>query len=184
MKVFLLLLTLKLLAHPLLAKQSLKDQLAAMDIDYQIRAQEDPDFDRFLVKEQEQRALEQAAAIESKEKRVREKQREELLRRDFVQARKKQKEREEREFAEAEKAHFAAAAKEEEREKQLRQSFIAARKARLQAEQQERKELMARMYDKLARMPASLGNSLKRGRIPKSQREKLYQQILESQKNN
>lgn len=153
-----------------------------MDIDLQIRAKEDPNFDQFLSSHQRQLGLEREAAFDSKDKKIREREAYEKIREEFsIYNRKRKKQWEERQIQnrnayETKRATLLA------RENRDRKRFAAMQIRERENEIARQKALIAKMQSRLSRLPASMA-VMQRKRTNKLHRESLYKRVLLEKRN-
>lgn len=158
--------------------QSVHQRISEMDVDYKIRASEDPHFDQFLHALEQQKELSKRASLESKARKIREQNQEEQARLQYIKEKQYQLKIQERTDQRNMNKYFEAQKEIAKAEEKQRKKFVAKKReeARLQADY--KRKLIARMEARLSRLPASYGIE-KRARIPKGKRETLYKKILE-----
>jgi hypothetical protein len=159
--------------------QSVSQVIDDMDIDYQIRASEDPQFDQFIVEEKEQIRLEKQAAIYYKQKRQKERLRQKKLRDSFALQNEKRKLREERSYLRAQEQYEKRQKRIEKRNAQKEKRYAKIQSQKRAIEKQKQQALIARMHSRLSRMPASQIDLKKRKRIPPEKRLQLFNKIQE-----
>lgn len=159
--------------------QSLSQVVNDMDIDYQIRATEDPQFDQFIQEEKQQTQLEKQAAIYYREKRERERQRQKQLREAFAVKNKKRIAREKRSYLRLKANYEKYQEKVEKRTARKAKRYAKVQSQKRAIEKQKQQALIARMHSRLSRMPASQLDLKKRKRIPPEKRLQLFNKIQE-----
>lgn len=160
-----------------LLAQSVHQRISEMDVDYKIRASEDPNFDKFLQEIKTQKELSKKASQASKAQKLLIKKQNEQARLEYIQQKKLQKKKQDLKKHRDKTAYYKEQKRLAKFEESQRKKFVAKKRneARLQAEH--KRKLIARMQARLSRLPASYGIE-KRARIPKDQREDLYKKVL------
>lgn len=162
--------------------QTVRDQIRNLDVDLQIRANEDPQFDLYLQEKQYQLQLERQAAVSSKERKIRERDHYNKIRKNFAIQNEKRKQLQEKRQIVLRNAHEKRQAQIIAREDRDRKKYAALQIKQRDAERARREALIARMQSRLSRFPASLAEPA-RPRISKESREKLYKKVLSDKRN-
>lgn len=141
-----------------------------MDIDMQIRASEDPDFDKYLLNLQKQNQMEKAAAANYKKNKLIRKNQDEQARKNYIVERDKNRQQE----LQLEIKHEKELAQKEEELIKLqivkRNNYIAKRNQERLVQLQKDKQLAQKIKEKLSRLPASIFE-VKRDRVDKKLRK-------------